>query len=241
MEYSFTIQDLQNKTGFSMPLLRKILADILPLMTTMYTKGQKNALMFNSNALIVLDKVKQLKDNGLNLPSIRKELEQQINNNKNVKIDSNSHLNTSINTEHFKDLLLEIKEANEKILKVKDEVIASKEQVIKELQNKVLFITDGKSLEILKLEQQEKQEKLIRLEYELKSKENELNKLHESELKIKEEASQLKYTIENKEKLMQEMQTRQEEVKKLSLQLSDLRWYQTKEKKELKQKLLSLT
>lgn len=224
MEYCYTVQDLQTKTGFSMSVLRKILAEIQPLMTDSFVKGEKNSLMFNSNALVIMDKVKQLKNDGLNLPSIRKELDQHINSNTGIKTDSN----TSINNDYLRELINQIKEANDKTFKMQSEVINAKEQVIKELNSRLLLITDGRPAEQVKQENQQRHEQLIRLEYEIKQKTSEYENL-ETELS-KQKDKDLKLTELNKKIL--------DCVNELS-QL-DRKWFVTKKKEELKNKISEL-
>ena len=212
MEYSYTIKDLQKKSGFSLPLLRKILNEIQPLMEEHFVKGEKNALMFDSNALIIIDQVKQMKESGMNLPSIKKELEKSINTIKIVKTENETHKNKSINGEYFKEILDEVKDLYEKNLKAQSEIISSKEQLIKELNNRLLLITDGKPPEVIKAENEKKTQDIIHLNYQVKEVNTENENLKAKNQKLKLELEE-KIEKEKKKILEQEKLLRDQEEK----------------------------
>lgn len=265
MEYSYTIKDLQKKSGFSLPLLRKILNEIQPVMDEHFVKGEKNALLFNSNALIVIDQIKQMKDSGMNLPSIKKEIEKSINTKSSVKTEEETHINTSINTNYFKDVLEQVKELYEKNIKTQSEVIETKEQLIKELNNRLLLITDGKPPEVLKAENEKKNQDIIHLGYQVKetSKENEIlknkndklkkemeeklqiekNKILENEKLIREKEEVAKI-LENEKKAIEEKNKLNQEKKNSILkELSDLenKWFVGAKRKDLLKQLQDLS
>ena len=70
----YTLKDIQQHTGLKERFLRRCMDGLRDILAPHITRGENNALLFNESALVVFDQVKQLKEDDLTIPEIRKHL-----------------------------------------------------------------------------------------------------------------------------------------------------------------------
>jgi len=71
----YTIEQIQDLTGLKYDFLRKCLKHLRDILRPYEERGEFNRLLYNPSGLIVFDKIKQLKEEGLSIPAIKKRLE----------------------------------------------------------------------------------------------------------------------------------------------------------------------
>ena len=158
MPYHYTINDIQEHTGLSINFLRRCLRDMKDIFDPHATRGNKNSIVFDDSALIVFDRIKQLKaQDGLTIPEIRKKLGYQPE-----KTDRDGSKtggqtlpeDTSKHHQTEQDNL--IKQLYERLLEEKDKTYQTQ---ISALQSKLYLLTDGRDPEEVKKEEEEKRKK----------------------------------------------------------------------------------
>ena len=65
MTYTNTIQNIKELTGLKEPFIRKMFLELNDLFKPYVKRGNNNSLLFDSNAMMIWDKVKQLKEQDL--------------------------------------------------------------------------------------------------------------------------------------------------------------------------------
>jgi len=70
----FDIKSLADRVGLEVGFVRRVVKAINPLLAPHMTRGDSNALLFDSSALPIFERVSQLKKDGLILPEIEKRL-----------------------------------------------------------------------------------------------------------------------------------------------------------------------
>ena len=173
MSYPFILKDIQKKTGLNERFLRRCLVDMRDVFEPHIGRGENNALLFDESALVLFDKIKQLKAGGLNIPEIRKRLGYRPGkpekeggetgsqtlvgfSEKPVKPDEE----TSVS--RFYERLLEEKEKTHQAeLEAKSYQLQmeSKELEMKALKIQLYLLTDGRDPEEVKREEEEKRKK----------------------------------------------------------------------------------
>lgn len=68
------IDELIKATGLTEGFIRKCLREFRGILDPHLKRGENNALLFDSNALTIFDQIKQEKEKGYSLPSIRERL-----------------------------------------------------------------------------------------------------------------------------------------------------------------------
>ena len=71
----FTIEQISERTGMSIHVLRKYINRLKPYLEPYIARGENNRIFFTAPGLIVFDNIKQFKEQGMALPSIKKELD----------------------------------------------------------------------------------------------------------------------------------------------------------------------
>ena len=71
----FTIDEIQKQTGLQIPFIRKCVKSFDNVLSPHIQRGDHNSLLFNDNASIIFDKIKQFKEEGLSIVEIGKKLE----------------------------------------------------------------------------------------------------------------------------------------------------------------------
>ena len=174
MAYHHTIKDIEKKTGLNISFIRRCLTHMKEIFDPCTAKGgNNNAIMFDDNALVIFDRIKQLKsNNSLTLPEIKQRLSDALLEvNKPSENDAQTLTNETINVIKPRDHEF-IKELYERLLDEKDKShqteIKAHKTMIDALQSKLKLLTDGRDPEEIKREAerlaQEKKEIFSRLE-----------------------------------------------------------------------------
>ena len=71
----FTIEQISKQTGLSLSVIRKAINYLKPLLEPYIQRGENNRIFFTSAGFKIWDNIKQYKEQGMALPSIKKELE----------------------------------------------------------------------------------------------------------------------------------------------------------------------
>ena len=71
----FTIDEIQKQTGLQIYFIRKCLKVLNDILSPHIQRGEHNSLLFNDNALVIFDQIKQLKEQGLSIVEIEKQLQ----------------------------------------------------------------------------------------------------------------------------------------------------------------------
>jgi len=154
-----TITELSQTTGLKIDFIRRSLKNLKPVLKPYIIRGDKNSLLFKDGAIAIFDQVKNLKDDGYSLVSIKKELDNLLQNSSET-IHEREH-NTDNQTLNKKTKQLDDTEKNNsetqlmlQMLHDKDEELKEKRKVLEETQQKlssvegtVLLLTDGKNRE----------------------------------------------------------------------------------------------
>ena len=70
----FTIDELQKQTGLQINFIRRCVKTCESVLSPHVKRGDYNSLLFDDNALIIFDQIKQLKEQGLSLIEIDKQI-----------------------------------------------------------------------------------------------------------------------------------------------------------------------
>lgn len=173
MSYDKTVKDIQEYTGLDYHYILKCVRELPDVFTPeIIERGDNNSLLFNSNALILFDQIKQMKENNQSLKFMRSFFQNTFNQNHKTPTESKENQNQN---ELTKVLIEKLDSSNREVLNAFKETIKSKDEHIKALESKILLITDGRSPEEVKKEFIDKeieikllQSKSIELEEKLK-------------------------------------------------------------------------
>lgn len=150
MSYDKTVKDIQEYTGLDYHYILKCVRELPDVFTSeIIERGDNNSLLFNSNALILFDQIKQMKENNQSLKFMRSFFQNTFNQNHKTPIESKENQNQN---ELTKVLIEKLDSSNREVLNAFKETIKSKDEHIKTLESKILLITDGRSPEEVKKE-----------------------------------------------------------------------------------------
>lgn len=178
----YDLKDILRHTSFSYSFFRKCLLQLGNILEPYIQRGEHNKLLFDSNSLVILDKIKQLKDQNLSLAEIRKRLEKDLPNlgqTRSTNVEQ-TLLQTSDNQpllEKVFQLYQEVNDEKEKRIREQEEkerIIQAKEQVVRELESKnrelqgaLKLLPDGKTPEQIRADYQNRQERKIQIAHVL--------------------------------------------------------------------------
>lgn len=158
MVFDKTINDIIEYTGLKYEYIIKCTKELDSVLKPYIQRGDKNSLIFDSNALKIFDRVKQLKDGKQSISSIKVQLESELS--KTQKDESNSNSNSVNDIKNMQEsdltkmLINKLEESNRKnfeslelALQTKDQVIEVQRRENQELKTQILLITDGRSPE----------------------------------------------------------------------------------------------
>lgn len=176
MKYS--VNDIADFTGLKVDFIRKCIKYFEEILEPHLDRGDKNSLMFDSSALVIFDRIKQMKDKGLTVKAIGDYLQEElIAAEKEGRTKQDVQQSTEMK-EYFEMLMREIKESHRTTLEAKDETIYTQKSQINTLESKILLLTDGKSPEELKRKQEDeerkREEERLKIELERRQREEEL-------------------------------------------------------------------
>jgi len=232
MIFDKTINDVIDYTGLKYEYVIKCIKELDKILKPYIQRGDKNSLIFDSNALKIFDRVKQLKEGKQSISSIKVQLESELN--KTPQDAQNSISNLIKDTQNMQEseltklLINKLEESNKKNFEALEKNLQSKDQVIEvqkrenqELKNQILFITDGRTYDEIRLEQQNKEQELFRLKQQAESASKETEEI---KTKVFEKTEEL-------EKIKMKEQKRQEILKEL--QSLEGKWFARKKRQEL--------
>jgi DNA-binding transcriptional MerR regulator len=75
-----SIQEIAKQTGLTVQYIRKAKDYLHAIIQPHEQRGNKNALMYDSTGVLIFDRVKQMKQEGLSLPSIKDAIEAEFQN-----------------------------------------------------------------------------------------------------------------------------------------------------------------
>lgn len=268
MNYPNTIQSIISYTGLSYSFITKCLKAMPEIFDTYSIRGDNNSILLDNNALVIFDKIKQLKEKGYTIATTKLELMKNLNKQEKTEVENSGNQEESstslVLVKALENSFSELLKAKEEVIKTKDEVIESHKREVLELKNQILLITDGRSPEQIRNEQLQKEREILEKQQKLeiavkekdlvlsnlKQKEEELRKLEaETNTKFLEKDNLLKQEQEKARLLEEEKKTHQEQQslrnqKKAELikKLDELegKWFVSAKKKELLKQLQEL-
>jgi len=171
----YKIDDVQKRTNLNKNFIRRCVKSLSSELKPHISKGDKNALIFSSNALTIFDRIAELKNQGASLNSIKEKLD--LNPVKQVSNSENQNYQT-LNNENQTDLLNkfiaqfdEVKKLMKENANLQNEV-TEKNQIVDTLKSHLNLLTEGKTPE-------EKSKEMIKSSYELEQKKLLVNALNE--------------------------------------------------------------
>ncbi len=69
-----TIKDIVKLTSIKEPFVRRCIRELDDILKPYIKRGARNSIVFDSDAIPIFDKIKQGKENGLLLPTIKEDL-----------------------------------------------------------------------------------------------------------------------------------------------------------------------
>jgi len=163
------LEDIAKLTGLKEAFLRRCIGRYQKAFEPHTKRGDKNSLLFDDNAVVLFDKIKQLKEKGLNLNEIDKEI--NMINSKTNKHSETEHPNIDDTllkiieekvVKHNKDKDDRVIELYDKLLEEREKRLTEKEEVIDNLKKQILMLTDGKTIEEVKEEENKKRQRANR-------------------------------------------------------------------------------
>ena len=152
-DFTYTIDDLQQRTGLPKDYLERISAKLSSLLLDLDFRknGEKNRALYNTSGLFIFDRVKALHEAGLNRPQIVKKLEQELRNSNQAtgETPGNEQPNSS-----YTDIIALQRFLKEAISEPYKEVIQALKGQVAELREKQELLTDGRSVEEVRKEQE---------------------------------------------------------------------------------------
>ena len=154
-----TITELSQTTGLKVDFIRRSLKNLKPILKPYIIRGDKNSLLFKDGAIAIFNQVKNLKNDGYSLVSIKKELNDLLQNSSETVPEHDHNLANQVPNKKIKEPSSLDKPAPEtqvilQMLRDKDEELKANRKVLEETQQKlsavegtVFLLTDGKNRE----------------------------------------------------------------------------------------------
>jgi DNA-binding transcriptional MerR regulator len=177
----YSIQELAKRTNLDISFIRKCKNTFKQILEPHIKRGEKNKLLFTDNALIVFDRIGQMKNSGLSIPEIQKQFKHDF---KTVQTGVSKDVQTGVQAAQTvdKELLDKIFELQKQLseeqakryseCKERDQKIFELEQLNHHLADTLKLLPEGKTPEQLKQEwhvEQEKKAKALKIVAELKN------------------------------------------------------------------------
>lgn len=241
MSSLYSFKDIQEATGLKMDFLRKVFNANEDLFKPYITRGTNNSVLFNSSGYTLFDKIKQKKESGANIPEISAYLRQISGQSTSPTGQSPQNQVAKPPEETFAERLLEkVEGVYERALKAKDETIDAQKQQISDLRNSLLLLTDGKTPEETKRQQEERAAALkdkadqtaLDLEQERKAKAQAESKLNDVQQALSDSQAR-----EKQAKAWAQWEGKRAE---LLQEFQSLPWFPSKRKGEIKKALAEL-
>ena len=237
MTYTNTIQHIKELTGLKEPFIRKMFLELNDLFKPYVKRGNNNSLLFDSNAMMIWDKVKQLKEQNLSFDDIKNDLTKSILNETNKNQFQSEYNLEQTNTSDL--ILTEVKTMYKELLVSKDQTITAKDMLIDSLNNKMLLLTGGKEPDVMLQEQRQKDIDIALLKKDLSNIENKFNDRDYELSSYKKQVEKLQLQEQEKLKEQENIKAKQ---KSLIQELESLegRFFVSKRKKEILKELQSI-
>lgn len=166
----YDINEIAKRVNLETAFIRKCLKELKPFLEKHSQRGESNKILFDDNALILFDRIGQMKAEGLAIPEIKKQLEKGMQTEtpkttKGIQTDVNQLLNKvfDLQEELLKEkdrFSIEQEEKNKRIIEL--------EQATASLKTELRLLTDGKTFDEKKQEWEE--ERRIKEEIEEENK-----------------------------------------------------------------------
>ncbi len=125
-------------------------------------RGEKNAILLNTAAIGIIERAKELRQQGKTLSSICKTIE---NESKQPKTDSNSFIQTPSNTnklDQTQELIEAIKAKYKAELETKETRFESLQNEFKQFKTTILLLTDGRGTDLQSIAANKEREAMIK-------------------------------------------------------------------------------
>lgn len=169
----YSIKELAKRTNLDISFIRKCKNTFKQIIDPHIQRGEKNKLLFTDNALIIYDRIAQMKSEGLSIPEIQKQFKQDF---KTVQTDISKDVQATQTMD--KELLDKIFELQKQLseeqakryveCKEKDQHIIELENLSTHLKSQLLYLTDGRTPEEVKQQWQQEQMDKQRIAWVLK-------------------------------------------------------------------------
>jgi len=235
----FSIKGIAAYTGLTPAYIGKCIEKLSLFLDPHCQRGDRNSRVFTSTGLMIFDQVKQMKERGLSLPEIYKQLENTM---EGMKTDTPANIVTDVETikthadeviQLLKDHQRELKEEMEKRLRLqaeKDEEIRALTRENEAMAGAVKLLTDGRDPEVVKRERIEEQQRLSRMYDAMRTIEQ------EKEQARQEREEKQRRLLQAESQLQAEREQRQQytlRIKELNKQISSLGLFSWKKRKAL--------
>jgi hypothetical protein len=194
METEKTVNDIIDYTGLKYDYIIRCIKELDFILKPYIKRGDKNTLLFDSNAAVIFDKIKQYKEQKFSLGTIKKKLLNDLQNTpeETTKQDVNS-TDQNLITMIFDKIEESNRKSLELILTTKDQVIEAQKSENNELRKQILLITDGRQPEEVKAE-------YVKKEVEIQVLKNKTEEIEKQLKQEKESLNETKSTLFDKEK-----------------------------------------
>ena len=177
----YSIKELAKRTNLDISFIRKCKNTFKQIIEPHIKRGEKNKLIFTDNALIIFDRIAQMKKEGLSIPEIQKQFKHDF---KTVQTGVSKDVQTGVQAAQTvdKELLDKIFQLQKQLseeqakryleCKERDQKIFELETLNHHLADTLKLLPEGKTPEQLKQEwhvEQEKKDKALKIVAKLKN------------------------------------------------------------------------
>lgn len=237
MSFKHSYSDLEKSTKLDQNFIRRIMREVPGLRDRHTEKGRDGALFFDDNAVIVLQQAAQLRAQKKSFKLITKLVSDSVTDHQKQVAPTNEPQENKL----IKDLVNRLEDSHKATL-------TAHQEIIRQLEQRILLLTDGKDPGEVRREREQEQARLIALERDKAEAEQTAKNAADTArdlmrtAKVKQEAleleqARLKAELESKqaETKAQEQVTREKATKRAVLldQLDLLSWFQWGRKREL--------
>jgi DNA-binding transcriptional MerR regulator len=173
----YSIQELAKRTNLDISFIRKCKTTFKQILEPHIQRGEKNKLIFTDNALIIFDRIGQMKNDGLSIPEIQKQFKHNF---QTVQTGVSKDVQTGIQATLTmdKELLDKVFQLQKQLseeqakryleCKERDQQIVELEHLSDHLKGQLLYLTDGRTPEEVKQQWQQEQLEKERISWILK-------------------------------------------------------------------------
>ena len=173
----FTINELSKRTGLNVNFIRKCQNRLKDVLDDFIKRGDKNRILFSDSAIVIFDRIKGYKNDGLSIPEIGKRLRQSLEKGaetgqtgssntaqtagKTIQAYPNNDMKGILDNliQNF-DRILEEKEKHFRELQEKDSQINELEKANQTLLDNLKLLPEGKTPEQIKADWENQHKKI---------------------------------------------------------------------------------